>query len=72
MFVQGFGVELAIKNMEYKVVDDSKVVLDDGGEEDGSLSRLMAKRGIRYVNIEAGIGKAAEQKAMLDWVRSNL
>ena len=43
-----------------------------GGEEDGSLSRLMAKRGIRYVNIEAGIGKAAEQKAMLDWVQANL
>jgi len=43
-----------------------------GGEEDGSLSRLMATRGIRYVNIEAGIGKASEQKAMLDWVQANL
>lgn len=32
----------------------------------------MAKRGIRYVNIEAGIGKAAEQKAMLDWAQSHL
>lgn len=43
-----------------------------GGEDDGSLSRLMAVRGVRYINIEAGIGKAAEQKAMLDWVQANL
>ncbi|MCX6607310.1 MAG: hypothetical protein NTV52_27515 [Acidobacteria bacterium] len=57
-----------LKTSPFNVVLQGK----PGGEEDGSLSRLMAKRGIRYVNIEAGIGKAAEQKAMLDWVQSNL
>ncbi|HYZ85077.1 MAG TPA: hypothetical protein VE621_11770 [Bryobacteraceae bacterium] len=40
--------------------------------DDGSLSRLTAARGLRYVNIEAGLGRAAEQKAMLDWVEQNL
>jgi len=27
--VQGFGVELAIKNMEYKVLDDTEIVVDE-------------------------------------------
>ena len=36
-------------------------------EDDGSLSRLCAARGIRYVNIEAAAGNAAGQKRMLDW-----
>jgi hypothetical protein len=35
------------------------------GEDDGSLSRLAAARGIRYVNIEAPHGAAAEQREML-------
>ena len=30
----GFGVELAVKNMEYKAIDDSKVT--EGGEGDVS------------------------------------
>ena len=41
-------------------------------EDDGSLSRLAAKQGARYVNIEAGLGNTAEQQAMLDWVEQNL
>jgi hypothetical protein len=41
-------------------------------EDDGSLSRLTAVRGIRYVNIEAGLGNAEGQKAMLDWVEKAL
>ncbi len=41
-------------------------------EDDGSLSRLTALRGIRYVNIEAGLGNVAGQKAMLDWVEKSL
>ena len=32
----GFGVELAVKNMEYKAIDDSKVKPDGGESEDGS------------------------------------
>jgi hypothetical protein len=37
------------------------------GEDDGSLSRLCAARGIRYVNIEAAHGNREGQKRMLDW-----
>lgn len=42
------------------------------GEDDGSLSRLCAARGIRYVNIEARIGHEAEQRAMLEWIERHL
>jgi len=42
------------------------------GEDDGSLSRLCAARGIRYVNIEARLGNAAGQRAMLEWLEANL
>lgn len=50
------------------------VVLQNTGpkEDDGSLSRLAAARKVRYVNIEAGLGKAAEQRAMLEWIEQNL
>ncbi len=43
-----------------------------GGEDDGSLSRLCASRGIRYINIEAALGRLAEQQAMLEWILANL
>lgn len=36
--------------------------------DDGSLSRLAAVEGFRYVNIEAGLGKKDKQSAMLEWV----
>jgi hypothetical protein len=39
-------------------------------EDDGSLSRLAAFRRVRYVNIEASHGAAAEQRMMLDAVES--
>lgn len=42
------------------------------GEEDGSLSRLAAMRKIRYVNIEAAMGRADSQRAMLEWVETHL
>lgn len=41
-------------------------------EDDGSLSRLMAKRGVRYVNLEVGLGKFERQKEMLEWLERNL
>lgn len=41
-------------------------------DDDGSLSRLTARRGVRYVNLECGLGKAAEQKTMLEWAVSRL
>lgn len=40
--------------------------------DDGSLSRLAAARGVRYVNIEAAHGNAAGQAAMLNWVEQAL
>jgi hypothetical protein len=42
------------------------------GEDDGSLSRLTASRGIRYLNLEVELGKAEQQREMLDWVEANL
>lgn len=41
-------------------------------DDDGSLSRLAAKQSVRYVNIEAGLGNAVKQQAMLDWLERNL
>jgi hypothetical protein len=41
-------------------------------EDDGSLSRLAAARGIRYVNVEVGAGHAGRQKEMLDWLEWSL
>jgi hypothetical protein len=40
--------------------------------DDGSLSRLAAARGARYVNIEVAHGQSSRQKEMLDWVEWNL
>ena len=41
-------------------------------EDDGSLSRLAAARGVRYVNLEVAMGHSARQKEMLDWLEWNL
>jgi hypothetical protein len=41
-------------------------------QDDGSLSRLMAKRGVRYANLEVALGKFDKQKEMLDWLERNL
>lgn len=42
------------------------------GEDDGSLSRLCASRGIRYVNLECAQGDAAAQRERLLWLHHNL
>lgn len=34
-------------------------------EDDGSLSRLAARRGVRYVNLEAALGESQRQREML-------
>ncbi len=39
-----------------------------GGEDDGSLSRWCAARGVRYVNAEAAHGRLEKQLAMLRWL----
>ena len=41
-------------------------------EDDGSLSRLCASMGVRYVNIEASHGNSGAQNRMLDWVEKEL
>lgn len=40
--------------------------------DDGSLSRVAAREGFRYVNIEAGLGKTDKQWAMLKWLDATL
>jgi hypothetical protein len=41
-------------------------------QDDGSLSRLAARRHARYVNIEARLGEFDRQREMLAWVEKNL
>jgi len=40
--------------------------------DDGSLSRLAAARGVRYVNLEVALGRKDRQREMLDWLDWNL
>jgi hypothetical protein len=46
------------------------VVLQQHGpkQDDGSLSRLAAARGFRYVNLEVALGQAERQREMLNWL----
>jgi hypothetical protein len=41
-------------------------------EDDGSLSRLAAKRGVRYINLEVALGRREKQEEMLVWLESHL
>jgi hypothetical protein len=41
-------------------------------EDDGSLSRLAAARGIRYINLEVGLGKFEKQREMLTYLERTL
>lgn len=43
-----------------------------GGEDDGSLSRWCAARGVRYVNVEVAHGKLDKQLEMLRWLAAAL
>jgi hypothetical protein len=52
----------------FNVVLQQKAPPDD----DGSLSRLCAARGLRYVNIEAAHGNGAGQARMLQWLEQVL
>lgn len=42
------------------------------GPDDGSMSRLCAKRGIRYVNLECALGNAKAQTEMIEWAEAHL
>ena len=54
----------ALSESAYNVVLQQKPQPPD----DGSLSRLAAARGVRYVNLEVALGGRARQKEMLDWL----
>lgn len=41
-------------------------------DDDGSLSRLSARMGIRYINLECGLGKIERQRELLGWLEENL
>jgi hypothetical protein len=41
-------------------------------EDDGSLSRLAAARGVRYVNLEVRLGDTDRQREMMRWLEWNL
>jgi hypothetical protein len=57
-----------LKKSPYNVVLQNKRPTDD----DGSLSRLAAKRGFRYVNLECGIGEIEDQLEMVRWMEDHL
>jgi hypothetical protein len=40
--------------------------------DDGSLSRLAARRGFRYVNLECAIGQREAQVERVNWLEANL
>lgn len=52
----------------YNVVLQNTAPKDD----DGSLSRLATKLGIRYINLECGLGKLERQRELLGWLEENL
>ncbi len=41
-------------------------------DDDGSLSRLAASQGVRYLNLECALGNAVRQKEMLEWADTHL
>lgn len=42
------------------------------GDDDGSLSRLAARLGIRYINVECPLGQFVKQTQMIRWADRNL
>jgi hypothetical protein len=58
----------ALVKSPYNVVLQQKKPQDD----DGSLSRLAAGRGVRYVNLEVRKGNSDRQAEMLRWLDWNL
>jgi hypothetical protein len=60
---------LATDPADFKILAGSgfNAVLQRNGPEDGSLSRLAATRGVRYVNLETPLGDEFRQLEMLEW-----
>jgi hypothetical protein len=63
LFTSAADFEIALKGPYNAVLQDRP-----GGEDDGSLSRWCAARGVRYVNAEAAHGKLDKQLEMLRWL----
>ena len=61
---------------DFKILATSpyNVVLQRHGprEDDGSLSRLAAAQGVRYVNLEVAHGRTDRQQEMLSWLEWHL
>ena len=57
-----------LKKSPYNVVLQNK----KPAEDDGSLSRLAAKRGFRYVNLECSVGDIEDQLEMVRWLEEHL
>ena len=61
---------------DFKILATSpyNVVLQQHGprQDDGSLSRLAAGRGVRYVNLESAPGPGRPATEMLDWLEWRL
>jgi hypothetical protein len=62
------------KDFEVLAKSPFNVVLQNTApkDDDGSLSRLATKLGIRYVNLECGLGKFERQRELLGWLEGNL
>ena len=58
------------RDFEILAASPYNVVLQQNGppSDDGSLSRLAAKRKTRYINLEVALGDAARQRQMLGWL----
>src|SRR5262249_27402437 len=67
---------LATDPADYAIVAKSpyNVVLQKDGprEDDGSMSRLAARSGFRYVNLEVEVGAYQKQREMLEWLERSL
>jgi hypothetical protein len=67
---------LATNPEDYAKLSESpfNVVLQNTGprDDDGSLSRLATKLGIRYVNLECALGKLDRQRELLGWLERNV
>ena len=65
LFTGGRDYEIAARGPYNALLQDRP-----GGEDDGSLSRWCAARGVRYINVEAAHGRLDKQLAMLRWLVS--
>lgn len=60
---------------DYKLLEKSPfnvLLLKNNIQDDGSLSFLMQKMNIRYINVEVKLGWLSKQKKMLEYIEENL